>query len=104
MLSHTPDFVDEESAWRPLSREEFRQLGAKIAWGDRGGREWTVRGAGYVHPEAVEYRAVLVSGAQVLIERERFHDGYRLLPGDRFLGPDSSFRQTVSWANGWKPR
>ena len=43
---------------------------------DREGREWSVRGAAYLDPEGGEYRAVLVSGAQVLIERERFHDNY----------------------------
>jgi hypothetical protein len=46
---------------------------------DRGGRLRTVRGAAYLDPEGDGYRAVLVSGAQVLIERERFHDGYMLV-------------------------
>ena len=52
-----------------LSREEFRRL-------QRGGREWIVRGPAYLDPGGGEYRVVLVSGAQVLIERERFGDGY----------------------------
>ncbi len=30
-----------------------------------------------------EYRVVLVSGAEVLIEKERFHDAYLLLPAPR---------------------
>jgi hypothetical protein len=48
---------------------------------DRGGRKWTLRGAAYLDPDAGEYRAVLVSGAEVLIERERFCDSYMLLVG-----------------------
>ncbi len=78
-MSHTLDLVDDEQAWRPLSSEEFRQLTRGDRLRDRRGREWTVRGAAYLDPEGGEYRAVLVSGGQVLIERERFHDGYVLL-------------------------
>jgi hypothetical protein len=48
---------------------------------DHGGREWTVQGAAYLDPEGGEYRAVLVSGAQVLIEREGFCDSYVVLSG-----------------------
>jgi hypothetical protein len=64
---------------RTVSRKDFRQLRRDDRLRDRGGREWTVRGAAYLDPEAGEYRAVLVSGAQVVIERERFHDGYVLV-------------------------
>ncbi len=78
-MSHTPDLVDDERAWRPLSREEFHKLRRDDRLRDRGGREWSVRGAAYLDPEGGEYRAVLVSGAQVLIERERFHDSYVLM-------------------------
>ncbi len=73
-MSYTLDPVDEQ-AWRPLSREEFRQLRRDDRLWDGGGREWTLRGAAYLDPEGGEYRAVLVSGGQVLIERERLHDG-----------------------------
>jgi hypothetical protein len=71
--------VDDEQTWGPLSREEFRQLRRDHRLRDRHGQEWSVRGATCFDPEAGEYRAVLVSGAQVVIERERFHDSYMLL-------------------------
>jgi hypothetical protein len=71
--------MDDEQPWRPLSRDEFRQLRRDDCLRDRSGREWTVRGAAYLDPEGGEYRVVLVAGAQVLIERERFHDSYVLL-------------------------
>jgi hypothetical protein len=77
-VSHTLDLVGEQP-WRPLSREEFRQLRRDDRLRDRGGREWTVRGAAYLDPEGGEYRVVLVAGAQVVVERERFHDSYILL-------------------------
>jgi hypothetical protein len=68
--------VDDEQARRPLGREQFRQMQRGDRLRDRGGREWIVRGPAYLDPEAGEYRVVLVSGAQVLVERERFCDGY----------------------------
>jgi hypothetical protein len=71
--------LDDEQPWRPLSREELRQLRRDDRLRDRSGREWTVRGASYLDPEGGGHRAVLVSGAQVLIKRERFHDSYMLL-------------------------
>jgi hypothetical protein len=70
-----------EQARRTLSREEFRQLQRDDRRRDCDGREWTVRGTAYLDPEGGEYRAVLVSGAQVLIERERFHDSYTRVGG-----------------------
>jgi hypothetical protein len=76
ILSHTLDAVDDEQSARPLSREEFRQLQRGDRLRDRGGQEWIVRGPAYLDAEQGEYRVVLVSGAQVLIERERFCDGY----------------------------
>jgi hypothetical protein len=39
-----------------------------------------VRADVYLDGELGEYRVVLVAGAQVLIERERFHDSYMRLP------------------------
>jgi hypothetical protein len=71
--------VDDRPARRPLSREEFRQLQRGDRLRDRGAQEWIVRGPAYLDVELGEYRVVLVSGAQVLIERERFHDGYVVL-------------------------
>jgi len=38
-----------------------------------------VRGPTYLDAEQGEYRVVLVADAQVLIERERFYDGYVLV-------------------------
>ncbi len=78
-MSRTLYLVANEQAWRPLSREEFRRLLRGDRLRDRGGREWSVRGVAYLDPEGGEYRAVLVSGAQVLIERESFHDSYMLV-------------------------
>ncbi len=78
-MSHTLDLVDDEHARRPLRREEFRQLRRDDRLRDRGGREWTVRAAAYLDREEGEYRVVLVSGAQVPVERERFHDSYMLM-------------------------
>ncbi len=40
IVSHTLDLVDDEQAWRPLSREEFRRLRRDDRLRDRGGREW----------------------------------------------------------------
>ena len=80
-MSHTLDVVDSPAAGRPLSREGFRELRRGDRLRDRGGREWIVRGPAYLDGEQGEYRVVLVSGAQVLIERERFCDSYSLLPG-----------------------
>jgi len=82
MLSRMLDVVDDEQAGRPLTRDEFRQLNRGDRLRDRSGREWTVRAAAYLAPAAGEYRAVLVAGAQVLIERERFCDGYVVLAED----------------------
>jgi hypothetical protein len=73
--------VGDEQARRPLSRDEFRLLRRDDRLRDRGGQEWTLRGAAYLDPDAGEFRAVLVSGAQVVIERERFHDSYVLMAG-----------------------
>ena len=80
-MSHTLDVVDNAAAWRPLSRDEFRQLQRGDRLRDRGGREWIVRGPAYLDVEEGEYRVVPVSSAQVLIERERFCDNYMLLAG-----------------------
>lgn len=67
------------SRWRPLSRDESRQLRRGDRLRHRGGREWIVRGPAYLDAEQGEYRVVLVSSAQVVIERERFCDGYVVL-------------------------
>jgi hypothetical protein len=42
---------------------------------------WTLRAAAHYDRELGEHRAVLVAGAQVLIEKERFHDSYMRFPG-----------------------
>jgi hypothetical protein len=65
-----------EQTWQPLTREEFRQLRRDDRLRDRTGHEWTVRATAYLDAELGEYRVVLVSGAQVLVERERFCEGY----------------------------
>ena len=80
-MSHKLDVVDDAPSWRPLSREEFRQLQRGNRLRDRGGREWIVRGPAYLDAEQGEYRVVLVSGAQVVVERERFCDSYTTLAG-----------------------
>ena len=66
----------DEQARRPLSREEFRQLQRGDRLRDPAAGEWIVRGPAYLDPGDGEWRVVLVSGAQMLIERERFHDSY----------------------------
>lgn len=73
--------MDEEQTRRHMARDEFRQLQRGDRLRDRSAREWIVRAAAYLDPEGGEYRAVLVASAQVLIERERFHDSYTLLAG-----------------------
>ena len=78
-MSHTLDLVDSAPASRPLSREECRQLQGGDRLRGHGGREWIVRGPAYLDAEQGEWRVVLVSGAQVLIEQERFCDGYARL-------------------------
>ena len=80
MMSHTLDVVDSALTGQPLSREEFRQLRRDDHLRDRGGRDWIVRATAYLDAEQGEHRVVLVSGAQVLIERERFCDGYVVVP------------------------
>ncbi len=62
-MSHTLDLVDDEQAWRPLSREEFRQLQRDDRLRDRGGREWRSEAPPTSIPKEGEYHAVLVSGA-----------------------------------------
>jgi hypothetical protein len=59
-----------------ISREQFRELTRGLRLLDRQGREWTVRAAPFVQDG--EYRVVLHAGDLVLIERERFADGYAL--------------------------
>jgi Transposase IS66 family len=81
--------VDHERPWRPLSREEFRQLQRGDRLRDRGGREWIVRAAAYLDPELGEYRVVLVTGAQVGMERS--DTMLRLLP-------DPSHAAGLSWS------
>ena len=78
---------DEAGSWRPLTREEFRALQRGDQLRDRHGRGWTLRAAPYLDRDTGEYRAVLVAGDVVLIERERFHDSYALL--DPAPAPDS---------------
>jgi hypothetical protein len=73
-------FVGDLQVWHPLSREEFRQLKRDDRVRDRGARVWTLRSDAYFDRADGEHRAVLVAGAQVLIERERFHDSYMLMP------------------------
>jgi hypothetical protein len=80
MMSHTLDTVGDLQVWQPLSREEFRELRKDDRVRDRQGRVWTVRAAAFYDREQGEHRAVLVAGAQVLIEKERFHDSYMRLP------------------------
>ncbi len=72
--------MGEEPAWRPLSREEFRQLRRGCQLRTRQGQVWTLRADAYLDRRDGEYRVVLVSDAEVLIEKERFHDAYMLLP------------------------
>lgn len=60
--------------WRPISRERFRELRRGDRLRDRQGRVWTVRADAYL--DGREWRAVLVAGDAVLIERERFADAY----------------------------
>jgi len=77
ILARMLNIVDGVYTWRPLTSEENRHLerGDRLRYRD--GREWTVRAAAYLDPEAGEHRAVLVAGAPVVIERERFCDGVR---------------------------
>ncbi len=77
LMSATLDLVDDR---QPLSREEFRQLKRDDLVCDRGGRVRTLRADAYFDRAEGEHRTILVAGAQVLIERERFHDSYVLLP------------------------
>ncbi len=66
-----------ETHGQPMRREQFHELQCGHELRDRQGRAWTVRAAPYL--EAGEYRAVLVAGDQVLIERVRFADSYTLV-------------------------
>ncbi len=68
--------MDEEQARRPLSREEFRQLQHGCQLQTRQGRVWTLQADAYLDGTDGEYRVVLVSCAEVLIEKERFRDAY----------------------------
>jgi hypothetical protein len=79
-MSHTLDFVGDLQVWQPLSREEFRELRKDDRVRDRQGRVWIVRADAHHDRELGEHRAVLVAGAQVLIEKERFHDSYMRFP------------------------
>jgi hypothetical protein len=63
-----------------MSRDEFRQLQCDRQVRTREGHVWTVRANAYLDQELGEYRVVLFAGAQVLVEKERFHDVYMLLP------------------------
>ena len=78
-MSATLDSVADLQVWHPLSRDEFRQLKRDDRVRDRGGRIWTLRVDAYFDHAEGEHRAVLVAGAQVLVERERFHDSYMLV-------------------------
>jgi hypothetical protein len=75
-MSPTLDIVDAQS-WRPLGRHQFRQLRRGQRLQDRGGQVWTVRAEPYEEDGA--YRVVLLSGALVRLEYERFADTYTLV-------------------------
>lgn len=79
-MSATLDVRADLPVWQPLGREGFRQLKRDHRLRDRAGRVWTLRADAYLDRAEGEHRAVLVAGAQVLIERERFHDSYVLVP------------------------
>ena len=59
-----------------LTREEFGALKKDERVRDRQGQLRTVRADAYFDNELGEHRVVLVDGAQVLIEKDRFHDSY----------------------------
>jgi hypothetical protein len=63
-----------------MSRDVFRQLQRDRQVRTRERRVWIVRGKAYLDQELGEYRVVLFAGAQVLVEKERSHDAYMLLP------------------------
>jgi hypothetical protein len=71
--------VGDLQVWQPLSREQFRELKRDDLVRDRQGRVWTVRAHAWLDRDLGEYRVNLVDGAQVLIERERYHDSYMLV-------------------------
>ena len=66
--------MSEQHRRPPVTGEQFRELKRGQHVQDR--RVWTVRAEPYV--EDGEYRMVLQAGDLVLIERERFIDGYAL--------------------------
>jgi hypothetical protein len=66
--------VSEQRRPGQIGREQFRELTRGVRLLDRQGREWTVRAAPVVQDG--EHRVVLHAGDVVLIERERFADGY----------------------------
>jgi hypothetical protein len=72
-------FVSGQQEWKPLTREEFRALKRDERVCDREGREWGVRADAWYDADLGEYRVNLFDGAVVLIEKERFHDSYRLV-------------------------
>jgi hypothetical protein len=73
---------EQARPWQPMRREQFRAMHRGDQLRDRQGRVWTVRAPAYLDAGAGEYRAVLVAGAEVLVERERFADSYMLLGDD----------------------
>jgi hypothetical protein len=79
--------VSDPQVWEPLSRDDFRQLQRDERIRDRQGRTWVVRADAYFDQELGEHRAVLIAGAQVLIEKERFHDSYMHLEPTPGAGP-----------------
>ncbi len=62
-----------------MTREQFRELQHGDQVQDRYGRVWTLRAAAYLDASTGEYRAVLIAGEVVLVERERVHDSYMLV-------------------------
>jgi hypothetical protein len=73
------DSAADDQASRPLTHDAFRRLQRGDRLRDRGSRESTVRATAYLDPETGAYRTVLVAGAHVQVERERFCEGYVVL-------------------------